>query len=188
MELKDIVSIGGKPGLYQIVGRRKNGLIVESIDGKNKRFPTNMTQKVSVLEDISIYTVEGEEKLVNVFREIVNQSEKGLGIPSSGASKDDLAGFMSTVLPSYDVERVYPSDIKKVGQWFSILKEFADIKSLTAEKKSDAKEEKTVKKAASTSASKKPSVKKTNTKVKTPNSKGAGAKKSTVIKASGRGK
>lgn len=186
MEFKDIVSIGGKPGLYQIVGRRKNGLIVESIDGKNKRFPTTLTQKVSVLEDISIYTIDGEEKLSNVFREILTQSGKGLTVPTSGASKDELGSFMSAILKNYDEDRVYPSDIKKVAQWYNILNEFGDIKTLTEEKK-ETKEEKGTKKP-STSASKKPGVKKANTKVKATNTKGAGAKKSTVMKASGRGK
>ena len=70
MELKDVVSIGGKPGLHQVVGRRTNGLIVESIDERKKRTPTSLTQKVSILEDISIYTYESDVKLRDVFKSL----------------------------------------------------------------------------------------------------------------------
>lgn len=185
MELKDIVSIGGKPGLYHIVGRRTNGLIVESIDGAKKRLPTNMNQKVSVLGDISIYTIEAEEKLSVVLKEIHTQSGKGLSLPEKNASKEDLGEFMSKILKDYDTDKVYPSDIKKIIQWYSILNENSDIVKLTKESKEEKDSKNTGTKAKSTASKK--NLSKSTPKVKT-NSKGAGAKKSTVMKASGRGK
>lgn len=185
MELKDIVSVSGKPGLYNIVGRRKNGLIVESIDAAKKRMPTNLTQKVSVLGDISIYTIEAEEKLANVLKELHKQVGAGLVLPASGASKEDLGAFMSKVLKDYDTEKVYSSDIKKLVQWYSILSEHTDITKLVEEKEEN-KEAKTDTKAK-TSSTKKPTAKKSTPKVKA-NSRAGGAKKSSVVKASGRGK
>ena len=155
MELKDIVSISGKPGLYNIVGRRKNGLIVESIDKAKKRMPTNLTQKVSVLGDISIYTIEAEEKLAQVFKEVKKQVAAGLELPASGASKDDLGAFMGKVLNNYDTDRVYPSDIKKLIQWYMILDEYADMDKLVEEKKEEKEDSKSDSKAK-TSSTKKP--------------------------------
>jgi hypothetical protein len=141
MELKDVVSIGGKPGLYQIVGRRKNGLIVETLDKAKRRMPTNITQKVSVLEDISIYTIDGEARLREVFRTIFEKEKGGTSVPDKAAGKDDLSSFMSEILPDYDEERVYQSDIKKLCQWYYILKEETNLEELVAEQKEESEPE-----------------------------------------------
>jgi hypothetical protein len=68
--LSDIVSVSGKPGLHKLVGKRSNGLIVESLDGSGKRFPTSLTQKVSFLSDISMYTYDGDEKLEVILKKL----------------------------------------------------------------------------------------------------------------------
>ena len=67
LELKDIVAISGMPGLYHVIGQRKNGLIVEALDGSGKKFPTAPTTKVSILSDIAMFTLEGEEKLADIL-------------------------------------------------------------------------------------------------------------------------
>ena len=122
LELKDIVSIGGRPGLHKIIGRRQNGLIVETLHEPVKRFPTNLSQKISILEDISIYTMEGDERLGNVFKRIEEEERNGMAVPVKKASPAELKGFMETVLPNYDADQVYNSDIKKVIQWYGLLK------------------------------------------------------------------
>ena len=70
--LSEIVSVAGKPGLQKLIGNRANGLIVESLDAAGKRFPTSLTQKVSFLSDISMYTYDGDEKLEEILKKLHN--------------------------------------------------------------------------------------------------------------------
>ncbi len=123
MDLKEVVSIGGVPGLHKIVGQRSNGLIVETLDEQKKRFPTSLNQKVSILEDIAMYTENGEVRLREV---LVSLNEKGLAIPDKKADDSTFRSFMEQVLPDYDRERVYTSDIKKLARWYEILKDLLD--------------------------------------------------------------
>lgn len=121
-ELKDIISIAGQPGLYQIIGKRPNGLIVESIDAQKRRFPTSLSQKVSVLEDISVYTHDGDVKLMNIFISIQDLENNGAALVSKKDAPDKVREFFKQVLPDYDAERVYVSDMAKIIHWYSILK------------------------------------------------------------------
>ncbi|MFT5725060.1 MAG: hypothetical protein ACI9JN_002183 [Bacteroidia bacterium] len=127
MELKDVVSIGGKPGLHQVVGRRTNGLIVESIDDRKKRTPTSLTQKVSILEDISIYTYEDDVKLREVLRSLDKLAKEGLELATKKDSGDAIREFFRKVLPDFDEDQVYTSDILKVCNWYTVLKEHMDF-------------------------------------------------------------
>ena len=135
MTLEKIVAITGKPGLYEIVSQTKGGLLVESLTDK-KRMPVNAMQNVSVLNDIAIYTYEDEMPLRNVLK---NMGEK-LGNKealSHKESNDKLKAFFSEVLPNYDEERVYASNIKKVVQWYNVLAtnkfDFSSIKEESEE-------------------------------------------------------
>jgi len=130
MELKDIVAISGIGGLHQIVGRNKNGLIVETIDEKKKRFSTTLNQKISVLTDIAIFTETEEVRLAQVIKNIKAAEEGGLTIPESKAGNDELKAFMEKVLPEYDKERVYVSDIRKLANWYRTLRDVIDYNSL----------------------------------------------------------
>jgi hypothetical protein len=130
MELKDIVAISGIGGLHQIVGRNKNGLIVETIDEKKKRFSTTLSQKISVLTDIAIFTESEEVRLAQVIKNIKAAEDAGTVIPDNKASNDDLKAFMEKVLPEYDKERVYVSDIRKLANWYRILRDVIDYASL----------------------------------------------------------
>lgn len=121
-ELKDIISIAGQPGLYQIIGKRPNGLIVESIDSSKRRFPTSLTQKVSVLEDISVYTLDGDVKLMKIFKSIQDLEQGGETLVGKKDSPAIIKEFFAKVLPDYDGERVYVSDMAKIIHWYSILK------------------------------------------------------------------
>ena len=117
MNLEKIVAVSGKPGLYEIISQTKGGIIVQSLVDK-KRLPINAMHNVSVLNDIAIYTHDDEIPLRNIFKTI---SEKGIQVISHKESNDKLISFFNEVLPNYDEERVYPSNIKKVVQWYNIL-------------------------------------------------------------------
>lgn len=122
MDLKGILAIGGKPGLYKMVSQTKNGLIVESMED-NKRFPVYSAHQISALEEISIYTYEDDIPLVDVLEKMhIHLDGKDPVSPKS--SKNDLLSFFSEVLPNYNEEQVYASDIKKVIQWYNHLNKF----------------------------------------------------------------
>ncbi len=133
MEFKDIVAIAGMPGLYKIVGQRQNGLIVEALDGSGKKIPTSANTKVSILSEIAMFTMEGEERLSSVMISITDQVKAGLQVPDKKANDDVFPQFMGKVLPNYDNERIYLSDMKKLANWYNILKDQYDFESLRKE-------------------------------------------------------
>ncbi len=121
--LKTILSISGKPGLFKLISQGKNMLIVESLSDK-KRIPAYAKDKVISLGDIAIYTEEEEVPLHEVLTSIKNKEngEKASLIPST-AKPDELRKYLEEVLPTFDRERVYPSDIKKLISWYNLLVE-----------------------------------------------------------------
>tara|TARA_Y100001978_G_C23486599_1_gene334227 strand:- start:51 stop:497 length:447 start_codon:yes stop_codon:yes gene_type:complete len=121
MELKDFISVAGKSGLHTIVGKSKNNVIVESLKDK-KRFPIFNTNKISALSDISIYTYDEEILLSEVFDRIQKKYQKDTAI-SHLEKGDELRKVFEELIPNYDQEQVYNSDIKKVFQWYNILHE-----------------------------------------------------------------
>lgn len=141
--LKEILSVTGKPGLFKLVSQGKNMLIIESlIDGK--RIPAYTKDKVVSLGDIAIFTETAEVPLGQVLE---NVKEKENGVVCSidpKADNDKLRKYMSEVLPEYDRDRVYPSDIRKLLSWYNILID-AQITEFMAKDKDeeplDAKEE-----------------------------------------------
>lgn|SRR5690554_1773015 len=134
--LKGILAISGKPGLFKLITNAKNSIIVESLlDGK--RMPAYATSKISSLEDISIYTIDDDVKLADVFISIF---EKDVKVNPKKASSDELKKTFKEVLPDYDDERVYVSDIKKVFTWFNLLKEKGIISQESIEEYNKAKE------------------------------------------------
>ena len=120
MTLDKILSISGKPGLYKLLTQTRSGFVGESLlDGK--RLSVGIRNNVSVLSEIAIYTLEEEIPLREVFQKI---KEKENGGNTSVNHKDDklkLEEYFFEVLPNYDEDRVYPSDIKKIVQWYNIL-------------------------------------------------------------------
>lgn len=119
--LKDILSITGKPGLYKLVNRGNNMLIVESLlDGK--RMPTYARDKIVSLGEISMYTMGEDIQLAEVLTKL--GEKEGLKVASvdpKKADNDQLRDFFGEVLPDFDRDRVYPSDIRKLIQWYNIL-------------------------------------------------------------------
>ena len=119
MGLRTVLSVAGKPGLCKLIAQNKGGVVVESLlDGKRTSIPA--TANVSSLGDIAIYTYEEEVPLREVFKAMAAVTE-GQEALSHKSGKDELEDFFGEVLPKFDQERVYASDIKKVVQWFNIL-------------------------------------------------------------------
>ena len=119
MELRTVLSIAGKPGLFKLVAQNKGGVVVESLlDGK--RTSISASANVSSLGDIAIYTYEEEVPLRDVFKAMAEVTE-GKEALTHKSSKNELEDFFGEVLPKFDQERVYASDIKKIVQWFNIL-------------------------------------------------------------------
>lgn len=122
--LETILAISGKPGLYKLVSRGNRSLIVESIDAAKKRMPAFGADKVISLADIAMYTEEEEVPLRDVLKRIQEKEEGAkASINPRKASRDELAAYMAEILPNYDRERVYPTDIKKLISWYNILVE-----------------------------------------------------------------
>jgi len=140
MNLRDILSIAGKPGLYKLITQSKNSLIVEAVDS-GKKLPIYATHKVSALEDISVYTIEEDLPLGEVFNKILEKEDGGSCI-SHKSSMPELRDYMLEVLPNYDEERVYDSDLRKLFQWYNLLQS-KDL--LKGKEKTETKEAKKVK-------------------------------------------
>lgn len=120
MSLDKILSISGKPGLYKIVTQTRSGFVAESLLDK-KRITVNIHSNVSVLSEIAMYTLTEEVPLREVFKKVRDKEEGKQTSISHKDSKDALEEYFFDVLPDYDEDRVYPSDIKKVIQWYNIL-------------------------------------------------------------------
>jgi len=130
--LKDVVSVSGLPGIHKILGQNKNGLILESlVDGK--KFSTNLRQRVSILSDISMYEEDGEVKLIDVLRKIKDYEAGGNSVPNAKIDNNEARDFLGAVLPKFDRERVYPSDIKKLISWYGLLKNTLDFDAVDEE-------------------------------------------------------
>ncbi|NCD41321.1 MAG: hypothetical protein EOL88_04440 [Bacteroidia bacterium] len=121
MDLTEILSITGKPGLFKMVANVKNGLIVESLID-NKRFPVFAHERISSLEEISIFTMEEDLPLKEVFKKIADHLA-GASIDSQIGATRSQTEFFKTVIPNYDEERVYSSHIKKILTWYKLLQD-----------------------------------------------------------------
>jgi hypothetical protein len=146
MELKEIASISGKEGLYRVLKPSRTGVIVETLDAQKKKMAIGAAGKVSILKEISIYTTtkDGSVPLQDVLIAIHDKYQDKLPIDPK-ASAADLMQFLGSVLPEFDTEKVYPSDVKKLVKWYNILwKEAPEVlqKQEVVEAKEEAIEEK----------------------------------------------
>lgn len=137
MELKDIMAITGQPGLYQYLSQGRNGIIVEGIDDK-KRIFVPATAKISSLSDIAIFTEKEEVSLKEVFKKIRTKENGGPAI-SHKVEDAELKKYFEAVLPDYDREKVYVSDIKKVFNWYNVLQKNNQLAILDVEEKEEDK-------------------------------------------------
>ncbi|RZJ53833.1 MAG: hypothetical protein EOO44_07160 [Flavobacterium sp.] len=141
MNLEKILAVSGKPGLYALKVQTRTGFVAESLtDGK--KITVSLKSNVSLLSEISIYTQDGEKPLTEIFQLIGKKEKQGQAI-SHKEDNATLAAYFKEVLPEYDEERVYPSDIKKVLNWYNTLQAKGLVTDL-APAAAEAKEEKVV--------------------------------------------
>jgi hypothetical protein len=155
------MAISGKPGLYKFVSQAKNGVIVESLID-NKRIPAYASEKLSALEDIAVYTESGEVKLSEIY-DIIFEKEKGGQAVSGKSEPSELKSYFEGILPEYDKEKVYVSDIKKIISWYNLLQEKNLLQPSKPEEEETGKDEgseaKSEKKEKTTKSEKKPEIK-----------------------------
>lgn len=143
MELSKILAITGRPGLYKMLAQTKNGLVVESLlDGK--RLTAFSHERISSLEEISIFTTDEDLPLKDVLKKIYDKQNGEKAISHKSDAKE-LKEFFKEAVPNYDEENVYASDIKKVIQWYNLLQEhnmleFEDEEDKPADEKVDESE------------------------------------------------
>ncbi len=143
MGLDEVLAISGKPGLFKVVTRTRTGAVVESLLDK-KRITVGAHSNISVLSEIAIYTLQEEVPLPKVLKKIKDKENGNPTSISHKDSKDVLEEFFFEVLPDYDEDRVYASDIKKVVQWYNLLQKHDLLTSLEdneSESESDIAEE-----------------------------------------------
>lgn len=139
IKLKDIMSISGKGGLFRYIAQARNGIVVESLeDGKRHVAPA--TARVSSLEDIAIFTNEEEVPLADIFFQIYEKAENKETL-SHKTDAAQLKSYFEELVPDYDQDRVYVSDIKKVFQWYNQLQAHGLLEVIEKEKDEDSPEE-----------------------------------------------
>jgi hypothetical protein len=119
--LKEILAVSGKPGLFRLVSKGKNLLVIESLTDK-KRFPAYARDKVISLADISVYTTDDEVSIRKIFTAVKEkEAGKNISIDLVKSKPDELRAYFAEILPDFDRERVYASDIKKMLKWYDLL-------------------------------------------------------------------
>lgn len=137
MSLDKVLSISGKPGIYALKTQTRSGFVAESLlDGK--RITVGIRHNVSILSEIAIYTLSAEKPLREVFQKIKEKEDGGPTI-SHKVTRDELEEYFFNLIPDYDEDRVYPSDIKKVVHWYNILQK-NDMLDFSAPATSDEEE------------------------------------------------
>ncbi|NBC57216.1 MAG: hypothetical protein GVY05_02880 [Bacteroidetes bacterium] len=132
MEFDKILSVSGKPGLYELKTQTRTGVLAQSlVDGR--KIQVNLRNNISILSEISIYTYADEVPLKEIFQKIYQKTEGQKSIDHKSPKKE-LEKYFREILPEYDEDRVYQSDIKKIIQWYNILIEnnFTDFEDKTA--------------------------------------------------------
>lgn len=120
INIKDVVALSGSPGLFKILKADERAIVVESMDDRKKRQLVKGNMMVTKLIDVSIYTDDDSEPLVNVLQNIREKHGDKLPVDKK-SNKDDMMDFLAEVLPNYDREKVYPSNVKKLVAWYKVL-------------------------------------------------------------------
>ncbi|HET6992488.1 MAG TPA: DUF5606 domain-containing protein [Bacteroidia bacterium] len=177
MDISNIISMSGMPGLYKVIAQSKSGVIVESLIEK-KRFPAFASNRISTLEDISIYTTGDDLPLKEVYKKIFEKEKGGPCIDPKSSDEKALRAYIETVIPEYDKERVHISDLRKLFSWYNILQATG---LLAAEEPKDEAGEKKLpidKSNMTNTSHKNEVVKKQDAKSNAPKVKAAGVRKS----------
>lgn len=147
MKLDDLVAVSGLSGVFKLVANRSNGLIVENLDSGKRKFAPSRTHQFTPLASIGIYTDDDTTELRLIFRSMIERMSE-LPVPSSN-DNTAIRTYFKEILPNYDEDRVFISDIKKVIKWFSYLNErnllsLEDLEDPVVEEKEEASEDKAV--------------------------------------------
>lgn len=157
MNLRGLVAVSGKPGLFKLLGQNKSGFILESLDEQKVKVVVNIsTAKLASLEDITVFGDDADLKLSDIFSSMKNSKS----IPDSKADGNTLRNYFTEVAADYDKDRVYTSDIKKIIGWFNIIKDLPLFTEAPAEPLSQPSLTEEVKKSAPVSEEKVKPVKK----------------------------
>ncbi len=175
IDLTGIISISGQPGLFKIIAQSKNGIIVEGLADK-KRANIHATTKVSTLSDISMFTT-GDDKPIEAIMTSIYEKEKGGAAVDNKADDKAIETYFAEILPEYDKERVYVSNMRKLIMWYNNLQTTGSLKL----KEEKAEGEEKTKVAKTTSETKVPKKAATTTKVKT----STGVKKTAGVRKTG---
>jgi hypothetical protein len=178
IDLTGIISISGQPGLFKIIAQSKNGIIVEGLLDK-KRSNIYASTKVSTLSDISMFTT-GEDKPIEEIITSIFEKEKGGAAPDNKADDTTVEQYFSEVLPDYDKERVYLSNIRKLLNWYNTLQNSGNLKE-KEEKEKEGEEKSKIAKTTDAKAAAKKTVKKDTAKAKT----SVGVKQTTGVRKTG---
>lgn len=123
MNLKDILAVSGMPGLFRLVNSRNNGLLVSSLDDSSRTIFCSMRKhQFTPMETVAIYTMSDTIELSTILERMLDQLEENPPASPSG-SKAEIEDYFASIVPDYDEDRVYISDMKKVIKWFTILNE-----------------------------------------------------------------
>ncbi len=188
IDLTGIISISGQPGLFKVVAQSKNGIIVENLTDK-KRIAISSTAKVSSLEDISMFTTGEDKPVREIMKNVFDKEKGGLAIDNKVDDKA-IAAYFEAVLPEYDKERVYTSNMRKLFNWYNTLQATGNLKVAEVDTKDTAASSVTDASTGSASAKKAPAKKATvkkaavakdTTKTKT----STGVKKTTGVRKTG---
>ena len=129
LEFKDVVAISGMGGLYQMLHQRPDGVIVKPLGGDKSQYVSNRIHTFSPLDKITIYTQNDSTPILDVLCVMLeDEHEKNGLLPGNKAPSSNFKTYFERILPDYDKERVYVSDIKKLLKWYAILKDFDLIK------------------------------------------------------------
>lgn len=178
IDLSGIISITGQPGLYKIVAQSKNGIIVEGLNDK-KRTNVYSSTKVSTLSDISMFTT-GEDKPIAEIITAIYEKEKGGPAIDNKADDKEVEKYFASVLPDYDKDRVYVSNMRKLFSWYNALQSTGNLKEKEEKEGEEGEEKSKLPKGEEKNQSKK-SVAKDTTKPKT----SAGVKKAAGVRKTG---
>jgi hypothetical protein len=146
MTIADIATVSGKGGLYKVLAPTKSGVILESLDEAKTKMVATTNHRLSLLNEISIYTTtkEGNVPLEDVLKKVHQDFGDDPGVDANSDS-DELKAFMKSILPEYDEDRVYTSDIKKLVKWYDLIRKHAPeiLTGNDQENKEEKKNEKT---------------------------------------------
>jgi hypothetical protein len=159
MNLRGLVAVSGKPGLYKIIGQNKSGFVLESLGEQKQKLVVNIsTAKLASLEDITVFGQEEDLRLSDIFEKM-----KESAAPDAKSDGNTLRNYFREVAPGHDEERVYSSDMKKIVSWFTILKDlplFSESAEAAEEAAPEAAEEPAIEEATEEAAPVKKSSKK----------------------------